>query len=173
AARATGPVVDAIDELRIPERTLYLFDLDGHPVRPATAESWIAEAARQAALGGSVDVERDAPRQRTLRLHGERYTLASGRPLVAVAVADQVELEHRYAALIAAFGGAALVALVLIAGGGSLLVRKSTAPIEQSIAQMRQFMADAAHELRTPLTVLRSRAEVTLQQRREPDAYVA
>src|SRR2546430_17294132 len=51
AARATGPVVDAIDELRIPERTLYLFDLDGHPVRPATAESWIADAARQAALG--------------------------------------------------------------------------------------------------------------------------
>jgi signal transduction histidine kinase len=32
-------------------------------------------------------------------------------------------------------------------------------------------MADAAHELRTPLTVLRSRAEVALQQRRGPTEY--
>lgn len=38
--------------------------------------------------------------------------------------------------------------------------------------QMRRFMADAAHELRTPITVLRSRAEIALQQPRDADAYV-
>jgi len=38
---------------------------------------------------------------------------------------------------------------------------------------MRRFMADAAHELRTPITVLRTRAEVTLQQPREVANYVS
>ena len=39
--------------------------------------------------------------------------------------------------------------------------------------QMRRFMADAAHELRTPITVLRSRAEIALQQPRDKDGYVS
>jgi signal transduction histidine kinase len=34
-------------------------------------------------------------------------------------------------------------------------------------------MADAAHELRTPITVLRTRAEVALQQARSPESYVS
>ena len=34
-------------------------------------------------------------------------------------------------------------------------------------------MADAAHALRTPIAVLRTRAEVALQQERSPEAYVA
>ena len=37
--------------------------------------------------------------------------------------------------------------------------------------QMRRFMGDAAHELRTPLTVLRTHAEVTLQQPRDAARY--
>lgn len=41
------------------------------------------------------------------------------------------------------------------------------------MAYMRRFMADAAHELRTPLTVLRSRAEVALQQPRSSEGYVS
>src|SRR2546426_10832029 len=44
---------------------------------------------------------------------------------------------------------------LLVAGGGYLLIRKSTAPVERSMNQMRRFMADAAHELRTPITILR------------------
>src|SRR5438477_17645 len=95
------------------------------------------------------------------------------RPLVAIVVGNNVELQDRYAALIAAFGGAGLAALLLVAAGGWLLVRKSTAPVEATIEHMRRFMADAAHELRTPLTVLRSRAEVTLQQPRDAATYVA
>jgi signal transduction histidine kinase len=91
--------------------------------------------------------------------------------MVAVAVADKVELEDRYASLIATFGAAAAAALLLVVAGGSFLVRKSTAPVERTIEHMRRFMADAAHELRTPLTVLRSRAEVALLQAREPEEY--
>jgi signal transduction histidine kinase len=38
---------------------------------------------------------------------------------------------------------------------------------------MRRFMADAAHELRTPITILRTRAEIALQQSREAQDYVS
>jgi signal transduction histidine kinase len=173
ASNARGKVVDAVDELHIPDRELFLFDSAGRPVKPPRAEGWLTGAAQTAMRRGEVDVARDLPHDKRLRVHAERFALASGTPFVAMAVADNVELEDRYASLIAAFGGAAIVALLLVAVGGSLLVRKSTAPVELSIAHMRRFMADAAHELRTPLTVLRSRAEIALQQRREPSAYVA
>ena len=171
AAGARGRVIDAVDELNIPDRTLYLLDMNGKPVKPDTAGEWIRSAAGQAAKAGQITSQRDTQEDRTLRLHAQRFRLASGRQLVAVAVADQVELEDRYADLIAAFAGAAFAALVLVAAGGFLLVRKSTAPIERSMIFMRRFMADAAHELRTPITVLRTRAEVALQQPREIAHY--
>jgi signal transduction histidine kinase len=120
-----------------------------------------------------VEEDRTLPHARALRLHAERFALADGTPLVAVATGDKVELEDRYAALIAAFGAAAVAAMVLVGAGGWLLVRKSTAPVEGSIEYMQRFMADAAHELRTPITVLRSRAEIALQQPRDRDVYVS
>ena len=168
---ARGQVVDAVEELHIPERTLYLFDGDGNPVTPVDAPNWITLAARDATHGTSVQRDQDPRRGNTLRLRAERFTLASGAPMVAVAVADKVELEDRYATLIATFGAAAAAALLLVVAGGWFLVRKSTAPVELTIEHMRRFMADAAHELRTPLTVLRSRAEIALQQSRAAGEY--
>jgi signal transduction histidine kinase len=168
----TGAVVDAVDELHIPDRALYLLAPDGTPVKPPQAETWIREAARRAAQAGTADVQVKAPRERDLRLHAERFTVVPGpKTYVAAAVADVVELEDQYAALIGAFGAAALVGLVLVAGGGWLLVRKSTAPVEQTMETMRRFMADAAHELRTPIAVVRGQAEVALQREREPAVY--
>jgi signal transduction histidine kinase len=173
AAGARGRVIDAVDELNIPDRTLYLLDLDGRPVKPASADEWIRQGARQSAKVGEVTVQHEESDDITLRLHARRFSLASGKQLIAVAVADQVELEDRYADLITAFAGVAFAALVLVAAGGFLLVRKSTEPIERSILFTRRFMADAAHELRTPITVLRTRAEVALQQPREAANYVS
>jgi len=170
AAGARGRVIDAVDELNIPDRTLYLLDGNGNPIKPDTAGAWIRRAAQQAAKIGQIIVQRDSA-DPGLRLHALSFRLGSGRKLVAVAVADQVELEDRYADLIAAFAAVAFAALVLVAAGGFLLMRKSTAPIERSIVFMRRFMADAAHELRTPITVLRTRAEVALQQPREAANY--
>lgn len=43
--------------------------------------------------------------------------------------------------------------------------------IRHSVERMQRFSANAAHELRTPLNALRSRLEVTLEQRRTPDEY--
>ena len=168
-----GHLIDAVDELNIPDRVLYLLDLNGQPVKPAKVDAWITQAARQAGRTGQITLQRDTRDDKTLRLHAIRFKLASGQHLVAVAVADQEELEDRYADLIAAFVAIALLALVLVAGGGFLLVRKSTAPIERSMEFMRRFMADAAHELRTPITILRTRAEIALQQPRDTANYVS
>lgn len=173
AASTRGAVVDAVDELRIPDRSLYLLDSAGTPISPTSATPFIRRAARRAAVSASVNAEVDVGDQHTLSLHAERFRLQSGQMLVAVVAADQVELTDRYAELIAAFGGAALAAIVLVAAGGSFLVQKSTAPAERSMTYTRRFMADAAHELRTPIAVLRTRAEVALQQERTPEAYAA
>jgi signal transduction histidine kinase len=173
AAGARGRVIDAVDELNIPDRMLYLLDIQGNPIKPATVDDWIRQAAKDAGRVGQITAQHDAPEDRTLRLHAMRFKLASGRELVAVAVADRVELEDRYADLIAAFAAIAFAALFLVAAGGFFLVRKSTAPIERSIEFMRRFMADAAHELRTPITILRTRAEVALQQPRDAENYVS
>jgi len=171
-AGARGRVIDAVDELNIPDRILYLLDLQGNPIKPSNPDNWVRQAARDAGRVGQVTRGYDLPEDKTLRLHAVRFKLASGHELVAVAVADQVELEDKYADLITAFVVIAFAALFLVAAGGFILVRKSTAPIERSIQYMRRFMADAAHELRTPITILRTRAEVALQQPREAANYV-
>jgi signal transduction histidine kinase len=168
---ARGQVVDAVEELHIPDRALYLLDSTGTAIKPATASPWVRSGARQAAQDGSFNDEMGLEGEHTLSLHAQRFRLASGQTLVAVAVADEVELAERFAALIAAFGGAAVAAVVLVLAGGYFLVRKSTEPVERSMAHTRRFMADAAHELRTPISVLRTRAEVALQAPRTPDAY--
>jgi signal transduction histidine kinase len=166
-------VADAVAELDIPDRALYLFDADGHPIVPPHAEEWIAAAARQAARVGRADVDRDAPGEREFRLHAERFSGGTGAMYVAAAVADRMELEEEYTTLIATFVAAAFAALVLIAAAGYVLVRQSTAPVERSMDQMRRFMADAAHELRTPVTILHTRAEVLLAQVRDPERDAA
>jgi signal transduction histidine kinase len=172
SARATGQVMDAVDELHIPDRQLYLLTATGEPVKPAGADQWIRSAARRASKEGSINEDHPIAGDKMLRLHAEPFRLSSGAPMIAAAVADKVELEDRYASLIGVFGAAAVAALVLVAVGGSILVGKSAKPVEQTMEQMRRFMADAAHELRTPITVLRSRAEIALQQPRDREAYV-
>ena len=173
AAGPRGRVIDAVDELNIPDRMLYLLDMQGNPIKPTNADTWIRQAAKDAGRVGQITAHRDLPENMTLRLHAQRFRLGSGNELVAVAVADRVELEDKYADLITAFVVIAFAALVLVAAGGFLLVRKSTAPIERSMEFMRRFMADAAHELRTPISILRTRAEVALQQPRDTENYVS
>jgi signal transduction histidine kinase len=172
SASATGQVMDAVDELHIPDRQLYLLTPEGRPVKPTTAPQWITSAAARASRQGAINEDHAVPGNMMLRLHAEPFRLSSGTQMIAAAVADKVELEDRYAALIGVFGAAAFAALLLVAVGGSILVGKSAKPVEQTMEQMRRFMADAAHELRTPITVLRSRAEIALQQPRNNDEYV-
>ena len=166
-ASAHGAVVDAVDELHIPDRSLYLLDGDFQPIKPAHIPDPVRAAAREAVQSSRGFRDADARGGPKLRLYAEPFSGTTGAAYVAVAVADRMELEDEYASLIEAFGAAALAALLLVIGGGSLLVRKSSAPIERSMEQMRRFMADAAHELRAPVTILRTRAEVALGQDRD------
>jgi signal transduction histidine kinase len=163
--------VNTIKDLRIPGRTLYLTDTLGASLAKTGLEPWMAEVARRAWANGSARTSQHARHDRILRIYAQRFRIATGEPLIALASADEIEIEDRYATLIAAAVTAALVSLVLVAVGGWLLARQSTEPVERAIAHMRRFMADAAHELRTPLTVVRSRAEIALQQAREPADY--
>src|SRR5919197_777590 len=92
-ARVTGGVADAVAELHIPDRTLYLFDTAGHPIVPGEADTWIAAAARLAGRTGSADVDRDAPGDHEYRVHAERFSGGTGTAYVAASVADRMEHE--------------------------------------------------------------------------------
>ena len=174
SATVRGKVVDAVDELRIPDRALFLFDTAGQPIKPDTAPAWMRPLVRQASRSGSITERHHEPGQEgAFRVYATRFQLENGSPRIAAVIADEIELDDQYASLIATFSGAAVVALLMIAGGGWFLARKSTRPVERSIDQMSRFIADAAHELRTPTAVIRTRADIALQQPRQAAEYEA
>lgn len=163
--------IDAVDELRIPDRELFLFDESGHPLKPASADTMVQSLAREAVLKGSSTRRWDAPPDLTLQAYAERFTTTAGARYVAAAMMNRDPIDDRYATLLAYAGALGVLGLVLVASGGWLLAQKSVAPVERTMEQMRRFMADAAHELRTPVAVIRSRVDVTLERPRDAAAY--
>jgi signal transduction histidine kinase len=163
--------IDAVEELRIPDRELYLFDMAGRPLTPPAADRVLQTLAQKAAVKGSSTKRWDGPHDLTLQGYAERFTTSRGTRYVAAAVANRDTLDDRYAVLFALAGGLGVLGLVLVASGGWLLARKSVAPVELTMERMRRFMADAAHELRTPVAVIRSRVDVALERPRDAAAY--
>src|SRR5258708_23148195 len=144
AANARGPIVDAVDELHIPDRTLYLLDTAGIPIEPAHARARIRDSAVRAAHGPPIWDAFDAGNEHTISIHAERFLLDSGQPMIAVVAADQLELADRYAALIAAFGGVALAAIVLVAGGGYFLAPPAALPAGRAMGRTLPLLAAAS-----------------------------
>lgn len=161
----------ATRDLIIPDRQLFVLDSAGGAPGSRPVDGWIARFAERAMQSGAAAINHRVHEEKILRAYAVPFRAADGRPFVAVALGDEVEVEDKYAALIAVSGAAAVAALVLVGVGGWIVARQSTEPVERAIAHMRRFMADAAHELRTPLAVVRSRAEVALQRSREPAEY--
>jgi signal transduction histidine kinase len=162
---------DALDELRIPDRRLYLFDGAGRPMHPDSAAPWLRRLATTALERGEVSAEHDVSEAVTWRAYARRFRLSDGQDYVGVTTADVVEIDHQYAGLLLAFGVSAVLALALVGVGGWLLARRSTVPVHDAFQRMRDFMADAAHELRTPVAVVKGHAEVALRQERASEEY--
>ena len=163
---------DPARDIRIPGRELFVLDTNGRALTSSmSVPTWVGDFARETWRRAAPSSAQHQSESRILRAYAE--PLRNERvAAVAVAVADEVELEDRYTPLIIGFAGASLVALLLVAGGGWVIARQAAEPIERAIDNMRRFMADAAHELRTPVTAIRSRAEVAVQRSRSPEEYV-
>jgi signal transduction histidine kinase len=166
-----GAAIDAVEEFRIPDRQLYLLDLDGRPLTPATASADVRSLARDAATKGTETKRWDGQGDLSLQAYAERFATDGGTQYVAAAVVNRDTIDDRYETLLALAGALGVIGLVLVASGGWFLARQSVAPVERTMEQMRRFMADAAHELRTPVAVIRSRVDVTLERGRDAAAY--
>ena len=164
---------DALEELTIPGRDLYLFDARGVIATPDTVDPPVTAAARAALRQGRVYGRYETDDGRRWRIYARRFSVPRAGVYAGVAVADAAEAERQWAALLTRFGVGAFVALLLVAAVGVRLVEISAAPVERTLEEMRRFVADAAHELRSPVAVLRGRAEVALQRERAPGEYRA
>lgn len=165
-----GHAVDALEELRIPGTSLWVFDAEGRPLRGTTPPAFVTPLARATLDRGEVWARSEVDGDVTERVYGRRIVVAE-RSYAAVATTPVLEVEERYPGLLASFLLAALGALTLVGLGGMALARKSLVPVEESMERMRRFVADASHELRSPAAVLRTRAEVALQRRRTVEEY--
>ncbi|HEU4618916.1 MAG TPA: HAMP domain-containing sensor histidine kinase [Gammaproteobacteria bacterium] len=165
--------VDALDELRIPDRRLYVFDDAGRPLHDVSAPDWVRALAAGARAddAGERLTEHEASQNEVWRGYARRFRLSDGRDYVGVSAADVVEIHREYPGLLLAFVLAAVLALALVGAGGWLLALRSTRPVRDAFQSMRGFMADAAHELRTPVAVVKGHADVALRQPRETAEY--
>lgn len=164
--------VDALDELHIPDRALYLFDGRGRLLHPDTASAWIRDLARATTRDQPLFQEMDLAGGITERAYAASVTLSEGERRVVVAAGQVLEIDHQYPGLLLAFAAAALGALLLAGLGGWILALRSIRPVDAAFTSMRRFMADAAHELRTPVSVIRGHADVALRQPAEPQEYL-
>ena len=163
-AQAATEEPEAATRLRIPGTSLYLIDSLGHSLLADTSTSTtLVRSTAAAALTSGIAIRQlPSGAERVARAYARTFRGRDGQVRVAVAAANLEDLEDRYSLLITQFAISAGLALALVALGGVFVARKSAAPVEAVVEQMRRFLADAGHELRTPVTILRTEAEVAL-----------
>jgi len=138
---AGGGGADAGGRAPHSDRELFLFGRKWGPItRPRLTPDRRRRAA--AATNGTVDAEHiiSGRHPRRCTQSGSLEDRAGvrrggGRP-------DRPNLREQYASLIGSSARRQLAALLLVAGGGFMLARQSTIPVERSMEQMRRFMAD-------------------------------
>lgn len=169
---AAGHASD-LGELRIPDRTLYVFAADGTLVYPDSAGAWVRGLASRALGEGEVRARHEFPDEVSWRALARRYATAGRGVFALVVTADAVELDDAYAGLVLRFSLAAIVALAAVGLGGWFVTGRMAEPIRDAFQRLRDFTANAAHELRTPVAVIEGHADVVLRQPRQAAEYVA
>jgi two-component system, OmpR family, sensor kinase len=111
-------------------------------------------------------------RERSLRVSGHEYLVRTERTgsRTIQASLDGQPLEEESHRLILALLWAGIVGVVLAALAASWLARRAVAPMAETIALQRRFVADASHELRTPLTLLSTRIQLLVRRLRSDHA---
>ncbi len=107
-------------------------------------------------------------RERSLRISGHEYLVRTERTgsRTIQAALDRQPLEEESHRLILALLWAGIVGVSLAALAASWLARRAVAPMAETIALQRRFVADASHELRTPLTLLSTRVQLLVRRLR-------
>lgn len=170
---ARQAMLGAAAEIDEEDRPLFVFDGAGRPVRPTAAPAYVHAVAMAALRGAPADLTTAGGTGQRWRLHGHPVRFDDGSVWAVVAVGDEAAVERPMTRVLVAFGGAALVALLVIAAVGQRMARLSVRPLEQALEHMRRFVADAAHELRTPVATLRARADLALARERSDAEYAA
>jgi two-component system OmpR family sensor kinase len=121
-------------------------------------------------------VQRDGrTRQATVQRHGHDFAVrtqkVNGR--VTQAIYDRHERDEERARILTALLLAGAVGVLLAMLVATFMARRAMAPLNQSLAMQRRFVADASHELRTPLTLLSTRVQLAVRRARQRDGRMS
>lgn len=107
-------------------------------------------------------------RERSLKVTGHEYLVRTERSgdRVIQAALDRQPIEDESHRLIGGLVWAGLFGVLLAALMAYWLARRAVAPMAETIALQRRFVADASHELRTPLTLLSTRVQLLARKLR-------
>jgi signal transduction histidine kinase len=144
-------------------------DLPWQDLRTAsqTVEWFDAAGTRLASVGQSIPeqplqhqrqpLQQNGHRTLTLPIVAEPSDVLQGYVRVTL---DTQAVEGHLERLGVGLGVGGAIALLAIGGTGWWLTRRSLQPVEQTMATLQQFTADASHELRSPLTAIKTAIEV-------------
>lgn len=151
--------IDEDGDLDLPWQDLY--------TASETVEWLDATGKRLASVGQTISEQPLSQQTRPLQQQGRRsltlpIAVARSSTLqgyVRVTLNTQA-VEGHLERLVIGLGVGGGIAILAIAGTGWWLTRRSLQPVEQTMATLQQFTADASHELRSPLTAIKTAIQV-------------
>ncbi len=102
-------------------------------------------------------------------VHGDSYAVRTARvgDRVVQGVLDRHEVREERSRILTSLLVAGLAGVLLAALVATWMARRAMAPLAETLAVQRRFVADASHELRTPLTLLSTRLQLVARRARQ------